>query len=74
MNTFKLLLDGMNEFDTLCTHIRKKKGFVHALGLSSSQKNHLVYALAEHTDMPCVVVVPDELEAGRTLKELSFLS
>ncbi len=74
MNTFKLLLDGMNEFDTLCTHIRKKKGFVHALGLSSSQKNHLVYALAEHTDMPCVVVVPDEIEAGRTLKELSFLS
>ncbi len=74
MNTFKLLLDGMNEFDSLCTHVQKGNGYVHALGVSASQKNHLIYSLAEHTDARCVVVVPDEIEAGRTLKELSFLS
>lgn len=74
MNTFKFLLDGMNEFDAMCAHVRKGSGYIHTLGVSASQKNHLVYSLGEHTDAPCVVVVADELEAGRTLKELSFLS
>lgn len=74
MNTFSYLLDGMNEFDSLCQHIKKGKGYVHTLGVSGSQKNHLIYALGEHTAGKVLVIAADESEAGRTVKELSFLS
>lgn len=74
MNTFSYLLDGMNEFDALCEHVKKSKGYVHTLGASGSQKNHLIYALGEHSTGKVLVIAPDETEAGRTVKELSFLS
>lgn len=74
MNTFSYLLDGMNEFDAICTHCKKGSGFIHTLGVSGSQKNHLIYSLGEHRDTKVLVIAPDEAEAGRTVKELSFLS
>ncbi len=74
MNTFKYLLDGMSEFDTICDHVKNGGGCAHVLGVTASQKNHLIYSLAHRRDSKCVIVVPDEAEAGRTVKELSFLS
>lgn len=74
MNTFKYLLDGMSEFDTICEHIKKTNGYIHSLGVSQGQQSQLIYALGERHNAPCVIVVADEAEAGRTVKELSFLS
>ena len=73
MKTFSYLLDGMSEFDSLIEHIKKGKGFVHTLGVSGSQKTHLIYSLGEHHTGKTLVVTPDETEAGRMAKELSFL-
>ena len=64
MNTFSYLLDGMDEFDAVCEHIK---------GVSGSQKSHLIYALGEHKAGQCLIVEPDETKAGRTVKDLSFL-
>jgi len=74
MKTFSYLLDGMTEFDMLYEHIKKGTGYVHSLGVSGSQKSHLIYSLGQHQTGKVLVVVPDETEAGRTVKELSFLS
>jgi len=74
MNTFKLLLDGMGEFDTLASHITKGCGYIHTLGVSGSQKSHLIYSLGERKTGKTVVVATDEQEAGRIVKELSFLT
>jgi len=74
MNTLRYLIDGMNEFDSVCSHVKKGSGYVHAIGVSASQRSHLIYSLGENRDTRCIVVTSDELEAGRTLKELSFLS
>jgi len=73
MNTFTYLLDGMTEFDAILSHIKKGKGFVHTLGVSGSQKSHLIYSLGEHITAKTVVIAPDEKEAGRIASELSFL-
>ena len=74
MNTFKFLLDGMVEFDTIAEHIKNGRGYVHTLGVSGSQKNHLIYSLGEHHTGKCLVIASDEKEAGRVAGELSFLS
>ncbi len=74
MNTFKLLLDGMNEFDAIAAHVKKGKGYIHTVGVSGSQKSHLIYSLGERHGSKTVVVAEDEHEAGRIVKELSFLS
>lgn len=73
MKTFSYLLDGMNEFDHLAGHIKKGKGYVHTLGVSGSQKSHLIYSLGEHQTNKVLVIASDETEAGRVAKELSFL-
>ena len=73
MKTFSYLLDGMTEFDALLEHIKKGKGYVHTLGVSGSQKTHLIYALGQHHIGKTLVVTPDDTEAGRIAKELSFL-
>lgn len=74
MNTFKFLLDGMVEFDSIAEHAKKGRGYIHTLGVSGSQKNHLIYSLGEHRMGTCLVIAPDEKEAGRVASELSFLS
>jgi len=73
MNTFSYLLDGMDEFDSIVSHIKKGSGLIHSVGVSSSQKSHLIYALSEHIASKCLIVAPDESKAGRIVKELSFL-
>ncbi len=73
MNTFKFLTDGMSEFDTAEAHVKKGSGYVHCLGVSGSQKSHLIYSLGERNEGKTLVVAPDETEAGRIVKELSFL-
>jgi len=73
MNTFSYLLDGMDEFDAVVSHIKKGSKLLHSVGVSSSQKSHLIYALSEHVTSKCLIVAPDESKAGRTVKELSFL-
>lgn len=73
MNTFSYLIDGMNEFDAAVSHVKKGSGLFHAVGISSSQKSHFIYALGEHQMAKCLIVAPDELKAGRIVKELSFL-
>ena len=74
MNTFSYLIDGMNEFDSAVLHVKKGNGLFHAVGVSSSQKSHFIYALGEHQMSKCLIVAPDELKAGRIVKELSFLN
>ena len=73
MNTFSYLLDGMDEFDAVCEHIKRGSGNEHIIGVSGSQKSHLIYALGEHKAGQCLIVEPDETKAGRTVKDLSFL-
>ncbi len=73
MNTFSYLLDGMDEFDAVCEHVKSKKGLKHIVGASGSQVSHLVYALGSHTGEKCLVVEPDEAKALKTAKDLSFL-
>lgn len=72
MNAFSFLLDGMSEFDEIVSDIKKQSGPVHALGVSGSQKSHMIYSLGSHTTGQCLVVCADETEAGRIVKELSF--
>jgi transcription-repair coupling factor (superfamily II helicase) len=73
MNTFTYLLDGMVEFDTILKHIKNGTGYIHTLGVSGSQKSHLIYSLGEHILGKTVVIAADEREAGRIANELSFL-
>ena len=56
MNAFSYLLDGMSEFDEIVSDIKKQSGPVHALGVSGSQKSHMIYSLGSHTTGQCLVV------------------
>lgn len=73
MNTFSYLIDGMDEFDAAVSHAKSKAGLFHAVGVSSSQKSHFIYALGKHLTAQCLIVAPDESKAGRIVKDLSFL-
>lgn len=73
MNTFAHLLDGMSEFEELSEKLSSGETLLHAVGVSGSQKSQLIYSLGCRTGKKCLVVAADETEAGRIVKDLSFL-
>lgn len=73
MDTFLYLLDGMDEFDSVAGHVKNGRGINHIIGVSDSRKSQLIYAISERNAAKSLVIAADETEAGRIMKDLSFL-
>lgn len=70
---FAHLLDEMPSYRALCDFVNKGTAPVHTYGLTGSQKSHLIYSLCKATGKKCLVVAPDDTQAGRIKEDLSFL-
>jgi len=72
MNPFVELLRGVTEFEDLCEGLSHGATPIATVGVTGSEKNHLIYAAAMRAGKKCLVVAPDEQEARRIRDDLCY--
>ncbi len=71
MKQFSKILNGLEEFNTLKSHIKNNSLPTCVVGLSAVHKSHFVYSLSEELNMPSLVITPDEATATRFCEDLN---
>ncbi len=71
MKQFSEILNSLEEFNTLKTHIKNGSLPTCVVGLSFVHKTHFVYSLCNELKSPALVITPDEAAATRFCEDLN---
>ncbi|HEX2925225.1 MAG TPA: transcription-repair coupling factor [Ruminiclostridium sp.] len=72
MNFFTDPLLKINEYNSILSSVREKKGAISVIGPSDSQKVHLIYSLCTHLQKRGLYVTYNEMQARRAYEDFFF--